>query len=132
MSNEAKCLKCGHGEGVTVGNLCVVCEKGGRWCFCTFAPAQPDTRSQAQGSERVAAESEVETTDEYLESVAASVAIGFCHPQPRETLQWAIFSALKATRNNALAASPSLSGAQGELKEIQECDKCDLCEDHHE
>lgn len=81
--------------------------------------------SAAQGSERVAAEIRRQALEEAANTLGEVAGL-----YPHGSEHNALLRGVSAIR--ALAASPSLSGAQGELKEIQECDKCDLCEDHHE
>jgi len=84
--------------------------------------------SQAQGSERVAAEIRRQALEEAAK--AARQKIDYLAEVGISAVNWLELEALPDDIR-ALAASPSLSGAQGELKEIQGCDKCDLCEDHH-
>jgi len=85
--------------------------------------------SQAQGSERVAAE--IVRSFKYSNRGDGMEDADPHSDDNPDYIRAAIDERLEECAV-ALAASPSLSGAPGELKEVQECDKCDLCEDHHE
>jgi hypothetical protein len=84
--------------------------------------------SQAQGSERVAAE--IVRSFKYSNRGDGMEDADPHSDDNPDYIRAAIDERLEECAV-ALAASPSLSGAPGELKEVQECDKCDLCEDHH-